>query len=367
MSFRHHTSIFLLLSGGLLLLQELSVAGCMSSAVLKSTVMPDLVAERMILFSLLVVSWVLFRVRTRSLRKSNLVLRQKEVAAQEVLQQRNLLRRRNKSFEDSLQYAQRIQYAMFTSESEIRKMFPESFIFQRPKDIVSGDFYWARKVGSRIFLAVADCTGHGVPGAFMSLIGLEFFRQIVDTHGIYQPSQILNEINRNFDLVFDNMDELHMRDGMDLSFCSIDVVSRKMEFAGAFNPVYIIRNAEIIEIKGDKIMIGPHIGVDRLPFRNHEFDLEEEDIIYLFSDGFADQFGGPEGKKYMYRRFRHLLLSIYNQPMSVQRHIMEKSLNEWKGGLEQVDDILVLGVKPLQKTRSWFYNRDLILSTSSST
>jgi serine phosphatase RsbU (regulator of sigma subunit) len=114
-------------------------------------------------------------------------------------------------------------------------------------------------------------------------------------------------------------------------------------------------------------MIGPNIGIERLPFRNHEFALEEEDIIYLFSDGFADQFGGPEGKKFMYRRFRHLLLSVFDQPMSVQRHIIEKSLNEWKGGLEQVDDILVLGVKPLQKTSTGFYNRDLILSTSSST
>jgi serine phosphatase RsbU (regulator of sigma subunit) len=213
-----------------------------SGRILLAEGLPGRAIERLILFSILLASWVFFRVRTRTLRSSNRTLRQKEIAAREVLLQRDLLRRRNKSFEDSLKYAQRIQYAMFTSESEIRKMFPASFIFQRPKDIVSGDFYWARKVGSRIFLAVADCTGHGVPGAFMSLIGLEFFRQIIDTHGIHQPARILNEINRNFDMVFDNMDDLHLRDGMDLSFCSIDIVTRKLEFAGAFNPVYIIRN-----------------------------------------------------------------------------------------------------------------------------
>lgn len=294
-------------------------------------------------------------------------MRKKEVVAREVLQQKNLLSRRNKGFEDSLKYAQRIQYAMFTSESEIRKMFPESFIFQRPKDIVSGDFYWARKVEERIFLAVADCTGHGVPGAFMSLIGLEFFRQIIDTQGIYRPSCILDEINRNFDLVFDNMDNMHMRDGMDLSFCSIDTVGKTLEFAGAFNPVYIIRNGEIIEIKGDKSMIGPNIGLGRAPFTNHEIGLQDDDIIYLFSDGYADQFGGPEGKKFTFRRFRHLLLSIYDQPLSVQRHVLDKSLSEWKGELEQVDDILVLAVKPLQNKKNGSYSRALIRSTSSST
>ena len=331
-----------------------------------AAVFPGQSAERILFVFLLVLSWILFRVRSRSLRKGNRVLRQKEHQAREVLKQKNLLSRRNKSFEDSLKYAQRIQHAMFTSESEVRKMFPESFIFQRPKDIVSGDFYWARKIDNRIFLAVADCTGHGVPGAFMSLIGVEFFRQIIDTQGIYQPSHILDEINRNFDMVFDNMDDLHMRDGMDLSFCAIDVVGRKLEFAGAFNPVYIVRDGEIIEIKGDKNMLGPNIGHGRRPFRNHEIDLQDDDTMYLFSDGYADQFGGPEGKKFKYRRFRHLILSIFEKPLSVQHHMLDKRLNEWKGSLEQVDDILVLGVKPLYHLKPDYYIRNSILSTSSS-
>lgn len=295
---------------------------------------------------LLLLIFFIFEYRTKTLKRSNRALREKEIAAKEVLRQKNLLSSRNKNIEDSLKYAQRIQYAMFTSELEIKKMFPESFIFQKPKDIVSGDFYWARKKSNKVFLAAVDCTGHGVPGAFMSLIGLEFFRQIIDTQGVSKPSQVLNEINRNFDLIFDNLDDLNMRDGMDLAFCVIDTHTNKLQYAGAFNPIYIIRNGEIIEIKGDKHLLGPDLGYGRSPFSNHEFQLEKDDILYMFSDGYADQFGGPEGRKFKYRRFRHLLLSIYKQPMEMQKQILENSINDWKGNFEQVDDILVMGVKP---------------------
>ncbi len=300
----------------------------------------------MMFLPLLLLVYFLFEYRTKTLKKSNRALREKEIAAKEVLRQKNLLSSRNKNIEDSLKYAQRIQYAMFTSELEIKKMFPESFIFQKPKDIVSGDFYWARKKSNKVFLAAVDCTGHGVPGAFMSLIGLEFFRQIIDTQGVTKPSQVLNEINRNFDLIFDNLDDLNMRDGMDLAFCTIDTHTNKLQFAGAFNPIYIIRNGEIIEIKGDKHLLGPDLGYGRSTFTNHEFQLEKEDILYMFSDGYADQFGGPEGRKFKYRRFRHLLLSIYRHPVDLQKNILENSINDWKGDFEQVDDILVMGVKP---------------------
>ncbi|MEX0987214.1 MAG: two-component regulator propeller domain-containing protein [Bacteroidales bacterium] len=299
-----------------------------------------------IFLPIMLLVYFVFEYRTKTLRKSNKALREKEIAAREVLKQKNLLSRRNKSIEDSLKYAQRIQNAMFTSESEIRKMFPNSFILQKPKDIVSGDFYWAKKFGTKVFLAAVDCTGHGVPGAFMSLIGLEFFRQIIGNQGVDKPSDILNEINRNFDLVFDNMDDLEMRDGMDLSFCVIDTETNILEFSGAFNSLYIIRNSEILEIKGDKSVLGPDLGYGRTTFTNHQFELQEDDIIYMFSDGYADQFGGPEGKKFKYRRFRHLLLSIFEKPMLVQRQILENSFNEWTGAEEQVDDILVIGVRP---------------------
>jgi serine phosphatase RsbU (regulator of sigma subunit) len=298
-----------------------------------------------ILLSLL--NLLIFRYRTRALRRSNKILREKEVAARFVLRQKNVLSSRNKNIEDSLKYAERIQKAMFTRESDIAKMFPDSFIFQKPKDIVSGDFYWGKKIGDTIFLAAVDCTGHGVPGAFMSLIGLEMFRQIVCTKEIYTPGKILDEMNKSFDVVFDTTEEMSLRDGMDLTICSMNTKTNMLVFAGAFNPLYIIRNREIIEIKGDKTLVGPYMGFDRLPFTNHEFQLESQDRIYMFSDGYADQFGGPEGKKFKYRRFRHLLLSICDQPLSRQHDILENSMEDWKGDLEQVDDILVIGAMPV--------------------
>ena len=265
-----------------------------------------------------------------------------------MLRQKNYLSSRNKNIEDSLKYAERIQKAMFIKESDIAKMFPDSFILQKPKDIVSGDFYWGKKIGDTIFLAAVDCTGHGVPGAFMSLIGLELFRQIICTRGIHTPGKILDEMNNSFDVIFDTMKDMSVRDGMDLTICAMNTKTNMLEFAGAFNPLYIIRNREIIEIKGDKILVGPYMGFERRSFTNHKFQLESKDRIYMFSDGYPDQFGGPEGKKFKYRRFRHLLLSLCDQPLSTQHDILENSINEWKGDMEQVDDILVMGAMPVQ-------------------
>ncbi len=299
-----------------------------------------------ILFSIL--NLLIYKYRTKSLRKSNKLLREKEVNARDVLRQKNLLSSRNKSIEDSLKYAQGIQEAMLTTPAEISRMIPDLFILQKPKEIVSGDFYWGKRIGNRIFLAAVDCTGHGVPGAFMSLIGLELFRQIITIKRIYKPSLVLDEMNKSFDAIFDNYGDFSLKDGMDLTLCVINTSSNMLEFSGAFNPLYLIRDKEIIEIKGDKTMLGPYMGFERKKFTNHEIQLEPEDRIYMFSDGYADQFGGPEGKKFKYRRFRHLLLSICDQPLSMQKEILENSLNDWKGNLEQVDDILVIGAKPYQ-------------------
>jgi serine phosphatase RsbU (regulator of sigma subunit) len=287
----------------------------------------------------------LFQFRTKTLRRSNRILREKEENAKEVLRQKNLLSSRNKSIEDSLKYAHRIQQAMFTNEKEILRMFPRSFILQKPKDIVSGDFFWAKRVENRIFLAAVDCTGHGVPGAFMSLIGLEFFRQIISINKVFKPSEILNQLNNSFDELFGGDHDISLKDGMDVSLCSFDLENRTLEYAGAFHPLYIVRNGELMVIKGDKTTIGPNIGFQRLPFNNHEVYLKKDDMIYLFSDGYADQFGGPEEKKFKYRRFRHLLLSVYEKPVEVQHQMLESSINDWRGNLEQVDDILVIGVR----------------------
>ncbi len=285
--------------------------------------------------------------RTRILRHDYKELKQKEEASKIVLQQRNLLQSRTKNIEDSLKYAQRIQKAMFPTPREMGRLFPDSFIYQRPKDIVSGDFYWARRVNGKVLFSVADCTGHGVPGAFLSLIGLEFFRQIVVEKEILQPASILNEMNRYFDIVFGNLDELSLKDGIDLGFCAYDYKNHSLEYAGAFNPLYIIRNNEIMEVKGDRIIVGPDYGIERGSFTNNSIPLEQNDVIYMFSDGYPDQFGGPEGKKFKYRRFRHLLMSIHHLPMAEQQRRLEENINEWMGWEhDQIDDQMVIGIRP---------------------
>ncbi|RPI45570.1 MAG: serine/threonine protein phosphatase, partial [Bacteroidetes bacterium] len=171
--------------------------------------------------------------------------------------------------------------------------------------------------------------------------------QIVVEKEIVQPSAILSEMNRYFELVFANLDELSLKDGIDLAFCSYDHQTGKLEYAGAFNPLYIIRDQAIIEIKGDRIIVGPDYGLQRGPFTNQSVELRESDIIYMFTDGYADQFGGPEGKKYKYRRFRHLLMSIHQLPMEEQKRRLEENIDEWMGRQhDQIDDLMVIGIRP---------------------
>lgn len=302
------------------------------------------------LYTLIIILLVvaLFQYRTKSLRRSNRILRERDIAAREVGRQKDLLSRRNKNIEDSLKYANRIQSAMLTTEKNFKQILPESFILHKPKDIVSGDFYWISEIKGKVFVAAIDCTGHGVPGAFMSLIGFELFRKIIMTQGIEKPGDILNALNDNFQEIFGNGDDISLRDGMDLAFCVIEKKEMVLEFAGAFNPLYLIRDHKLIEVKGDRYSIGadPGPGEPNVKmFNTQVLKLHKEDMIYLFSDGFADQFGGPEGKKYKYRRFRHLLLTIHNFSLEKQKQFLEDGIEEWRGHIEQVDDILVIGIK----------------------
>ncbi len=293
--------------------------------------------------------YVLIQYRTKTLRRSNRILRERDVAAREVARQKDLLSRRNKNIEDSLKYAQRIQQAMLTTSRLFKSILPESFILHKPKELVSGDFYWISELEGKIFVAAIDCTGHGVPGAFMSLIGFELFRKIINMQRIYDPGEILNALNSNFDEIFGNVEDLALKDGMDLAFCVLDRKSMILEFAGAFNPLYLIRDNKLIEVKGDRFSVGADSDPDdpiRKIFTSHKMKVEKDDMIYIFTDGYADQFGGPEGKKYKYRRLRHLLLTIHQLPVKKQREYLEDSIEEWRGNLEQVDDILVIGIRP---------------------
>ncbi len=255
---------------------------------------------------------------------------------------------KNKSITDSINYAKRIQEAILPSESHFKRILPDSFILYMPKDIVSGDFYWVNETHNKIFVAVVDCTGHGVPGAFMSIIGVELLRNITNIQGVNDAAEILNRLHRGINDTFakDTDDKVDVKDGMDVSFCVIDKENNQVQFAGAFTSLYIIRNSKIIEIKGDRLSVGMGETDANTQFTSHIVAVEPDDMLYIFTDGYIDQFGGVEGKKFKFRRFRHLLLSIHKLPLEEQRQQLYESIAEWQGEHEQVDDILIIGIKP---------------------
>ena len=299
-------------------------------------------------YILLVLSvvYIYVRNRTKKLQKANDALRTKQLAALEIAKQREELAVKNKNITDSINYAKRIQEAMLPSEYLFRKLLPDSFIYFNPKDIVSGDFYWVTEKESKIFIAAVDCTGHGVPGAFMSIIGYDLLRNITKEQGVENPSQILNLLNLGISETFSkHANESSVKDGMDVSLLVIDRNNKLLEYAGAFNPLYIARDNKIIEVKGNRFAVGKLEGNEDNKFDNHVIPYKDKDMVYIFSDGYADQFGGPLGKKFKFRRFRHLLLTINSLPLLKQKAFLEENFDSWKGQLEQVDDILVIGIR----------------------
>lgn len=247
---------------------------------------------------------------------------------------------------DSIKYAKRIQEAILPPDHLIRSLLPQSFVFYKPKDIVSGDFYWVEKINNKIFFAAVDCTGHGVPGAFMSIVGHNQLKQVISGLSEPRPAMVLDELSRGVsESLHQNYDGSTAKDGMDLSLCSIDFQKQELEFAGAFNPLYLIRDKELQEVKANKFPIGIFLGREARNFTNHKIGLQKGDMLYIFSDGYADQFGGPKGKKFMANQFRNLLLDIHLLPMEQQKEALDRTLEGWRGAEEQVDDILVIGVR----------------------
>jgi len=304
-----------------------------------------------LLYGSIIVSIILLFIlsQTRILVKTRKLLKEKEQAYALIELQKVELELRDKNLTDSLLYAQRIQEALLPSESYFRNHFADSFIFFKPKNIVSGDFYWIGEKGDKIFIVAADCTGHGVPGALMSMIGLEIVEKTINEDNIEIPSRILAVMNKGLERTFSREKNIGtiIRDGMDIGLCVIDRVRKKVQYAGAFFPLYLIRDGSLIEILADKIIIG--MNPDGNPYTDHELDLVEDDIFYIFSDGYVDQFGGAENKKFMYRRFRYLLLTIHKFPVNDQKAILEENIRTWMGSNEQVDDIMVIGFRPLIK------------------
>lgn len=296
--------------------------------------------------AILAFAYLLVRSQTRLLYKTRKLLKEKEQALEVIAKQKILLELRDKNMTDSLVYAQRIQEALLPSEAFFRNYFSDSFIFFKPKDIVSGDFYWIGEKGDKVFIIAADCTGHGVPGALMSMIGLEIINKTINDDKIESPAGILAVLNKGLEKTFSREKNIGtiIRDGMDIGLCIIDKTKKRLTYSGAFFPLYLIRNNSLIEVKGDKIIIG--MNPSGTAYTEHEIDMLDEDIIYIFSDGYIDQFGGTENKKFMYRRFRHLLLMIHKFPLSDQKSILDENIRNWIGKNEQLDDMMVIGFRP---------------------
>jgi serine phosphatase RsbU (regulator of sigma subunit) len=255
--------------------------------------------------------------------------------------QKTEIQQKNEDMLNSINYAKRIQDAFLPKVSDIKSCFKDSFVFYKPKDIVSGDFFWFNQKLSKAILACADCTGHGIPGAFMSIMANTILRQIVEVEGIFRPDEILELLHARVRIAL-QQDETHSKDGMDIAICQIDVKRQKLNFAGARRPLIIIRGNEFAEIKPDKYSVGGEQEENIRKYTNHSIDLEPNDRVYVFTDGFTDQFS-ETNKKYQTKRFYQLLLETRHLEMEKQMIALEQELISWRAGEEQTDDILVIG------------------------
>ncbi len=257
-----------------------------------------------------------------------------------------LIESKNKDITDSIKYAKHIQEAILPERNYMKQYLQDFFIFYKPKDIVSGDFYWFLEKNGLLFIAAVDCTGHGVPGAFVSIVGGNILNQIVRQNDFTDASEILNSVNTMFNMsIRQTFEESVVKDGMDIVLCVIDKEKMMVNFAGAYNPLYIVRDNEIIIFKGDKFPIGIFIGDEVKKFKSQNIPIQKNDVLYLFSDGYVDQFGGNDNKKLMHKRFRDLIVENSQLPMKLQHYNFELFFENWKGNHEQVDDILLIGLR----------------------
>jgi serine phosphatase RsbU (regulator of sigma subunit) len=299
---------------------------------------------------------VVERTREISEQKEEIESQRDEIEAQ-----RDLLFAQKKEITDSIGYAQRIQAAILPHKSYLDEIIPDYFVLFNPRDIVSGDFYWIREVNSSIVIVAADCTGHGVPGAFMSMLGITLLNELFGEGRIDKPGEILGQLRTKVKAMLVQEGNIRdQKDGMDMAIAVIDKEKRELQFAGAYNPLYLIRGKEqlkgkesgsaiqgenslLFEFKGDKQPIGVHW--EETAFTNQLIHLEKGDSVYVFSDGFVDQFGGSQRKKFKTQKFKDLLLEIQSEPMELQKKILEESFEKWRGNIEQIDDVCVIGVR----------------------
>lgn len=251
-----------------------------------------------------------------------------------------------KEITDSINYAKRIQESILPPVEHWNKILPQSFIFYRPKDIVSGDFYWIEQRNDMICFAAVDCTGHGVPGALMSVVGFNLLTQAVNEVGLTKPSDILKHLDAGVTKTLRQSEAgKGVKDGMDLSLCCLNTKTNELQYAGAFNALYYISDGVFNEVKADKFPIGVNLDGKVDEYRNHTIQLKNGDSIYLFSDGYADQFGGPRGKKFKYNQLKQMLTEVSQKTLPEQKQVVEHTFDSWKGGLEQIDDVVIIGVR----------------------
>lgn len=280
----------------------------------------------------------------RERKKNNEILQLKN---NEITEKNNNIVKQNAAIKDSINYAKRIQNALLPSEKLIKESFKDTFILYKPKDIVCGDFYWHKNMEinneSYSILAAVDCTGHGVPGAFMSAIGMNILNKIVDVN-CYKPGQILSKLHFELSKSLEN-DDVEIRDGMDISVIVVAQKQQKTWYAGAKNQIVYFQNEQLIEIKANKEPIGGQINYTDISFTEYEINVSKDTIIYMFTDGFQDQFGGAEIRKFMYKNFKNLLSKIHLLPMQYQKNDLENHFETWKQAHKQTDDVLVIGIK----------------------
>ena len=263
----------------------------------------------------------------------------------QLLEKNRQLQVKNSEIIESIQYAKRIQDAVIKDPSKLKTHFSDAFILYKPRDVVSGDFYWYHKKGNKIYVAAVDCTGHGVPGAIMSVIASGLIKDVVVKHGLEDPGEILHAIDKERNLVLSKDDgTITSSDGMDISFAVIDFNNNTLAFAGAYRPLIVVRDGKILEFRGSKYPIGFFEEVNK-NFETNYIPLQNDDKVYLFTDGYVDQFGGEKNKKLNRQRFYELLLNSHTMDIEEQRLFLDYALNNWKQDEPQTDDILVIGIK----------------------
>ena len=310
-----------------------------------------------IVIFLAVVVFALFKLRDKRLKTAKLEL-------ERIVEERTAaLKHKEQEITDSIRYALRIQLSIIPTQQKVKSLLPKSMVYYRPKDIVSGDFYWVDSIDDEVLFAAVDCTGHGVPGAMMSVIGLKTLNQAVQDKRLSTPSDILQflDIAVN-DTLRQSYDPSAVKDGMDLALCNINYKTLTLQYAGAFNSLVLIRKnivstytplsqrevfygTDILEIKSDKCPIGSNPDGIADIFTNHSIQLQKNDCVYIYTDGYADQFGGPKGKKFKYNKLKDVLVANAHLNIDDQYNELDKDFNAWRGNQEQVDDVLVIGVK----------------------